>query len=90
MKMHVEHNLKREAVVARICDLLAKQEALDAAELSASSDLRADVNLDSLGMMELSMSLEDEYGISVADEVVERVQSIGDVADAVLKVRDGS
>lgn len=47
------------------------------------SDLRADLNMDSLDAVELVMGLEEEFGIEIADERAEALITFGDIVDLV-------
>ncbi len=46
--------------------------------------LAEDLNLDSLAGMELSMSLEERYGISITDDELELVTTYGELEQLVL------
>ena len=43
------------------------------------SDIAEDFDADSLDLVDLVMSLEDEFGIEVPDEQVENFRTVGDV-----------
>ncbi len=47
----------------RILELIAEQFGLNTDELTDDIDLRNDLNADSIDLVELVMSLEDEFGI---------------------------
>jgi len=46
-------------------------------------NLREDLQLDSLGALTLIMDMEDEFGISVAEEEIMKFQTVGDVVSAI-------
>ena len=55
-------------------------------ELSESTDLNRDLNLDSLAVMELLFELEDRFNISVPMNLLPEVSTIGDLAKLVQRI----
>ena len=51
----------------------------DRSELSKETDLIADVKADSLDLVELIMAFEEEFDISIPDDVALNVRTIGDI-----------
>ncbi len=52
-------------------------------EIGESSRLVADLGVDSLGVMEIVAELEDRFKLTIPDEALREVDSIGDVVKAV-------
>ena len=52
-------------------------------DLEPEMDFVDDLNQDSIELVELIMSLEDEFGIEVDEEKLEQVRTVGDVLDLV-------
>ena len=65
----------------RILELIAEQFGLNTDELTDDIDLRNDLNADSIDLVELVMSLEDEFGIEVNDEDLKNINTIGDIIE---------
>lgn len=66
--------------------LLTKCDA-DPDALSAESDLYNDIGIDSLDLVAMSQTLQGAYGISMDDERIGSLRTVGDVVDfAVAKV----
>jgi acyl carrier protein len=66
--------------------LLAKCDA-DPAELSVESDLYNDIGIDSLDLIAMAQTLQGAYGISMDDERIGALRTVGDVVDfAVAKI----
>lgn len=65
----------------RILELIAEQFGINTDELSDDIDLRNDLNADSIDLVELVMSLEDEFGIEVNDEDLKNINTIGDIIE---------
>jgi acyl carrier protein len=76
--------LSREQVIERLCALAAEQVDVDAAVITADTNLFADLNFDSLDVVEYMMMIEEQFEVSIPDERAEEVKTIGQAADAVL------
>jgi acyl carrier protein len=63
----------------RIRTIIAEQLGIDMAEVSPDSNILEDLGADSLDVVELVMTLEDEFDIEVPDEVAESIRTIADV-----------
>ena len=66
-----------ERVRQLICDQLGKSPEKVTMETKIVDDLGAD----SLDVVEMLMALEDEYGISLPDEVAMKLQTVGDIVN---------
>jgi len=60
--------------------LVAKCDA-DADDLSAESDLYDDIGIDSLDLVAMAQTLQGAYGISMDDERIGALRTVGDVLD---------
>jgi len=63
----------------RIRALLAEQLGVDKAKITMDSDILHDFEADSLDIVDMVMTLEDEFGIEVPDEAIETMHTVGDV-----------
>jgi acyl carrier protein len=65
-------------VLEKIKALLADQFDVDADSITADTDLVDDLGADSLDLVDMLMSLEDEFNIGeVPDEMVEKIRTVG-------------
>jgi acyl carrier protein len=63
--------LKQEetmSIFEQVRDTLAKQFEIDPATITPETNIIDDIGADSLDVVELIMSLEDNYGISISDD----------------------
>ena len=65
----------------RILEIIAEQVNRSVDELDPSMDFSDDLNMDSIELVELIMSVEDEFDIEIDEDRLEKVRSIGDVLD---------
>jgi acyl carrier protein len=49
-----------------------------------------ELDVDSLDLVELVQSLEDEYGIRIDDEQLRPIKSVGDAVRLVISVKEGA
>ncbi|MGI6328515.1 MAG: acyl carrier protein [Dethiobacteria bacterium] len=72
-------------------DILAKVKALISEQLDIDEDQITldttfeDIDADSLDVVELVMALEEEFDLEIADEEVEKIQTVGDVVGYIEK-----
>ena len=78
--------MKKKEIISVITQEIVKNHSntgTSEASITASSDLKLDLKLDSLDMVELIYYLEDKYEISIPDNAVLRVNTVGELADVV-------
>ncbi|MDH3518758.1 MAG: acyl carrier protein [Acidimicrobiia bacterium] len=75
--------MDRSEVSAKLTDVLVKELGLDAAKIADSATFEEDLEVDSLGVVELLMALEDEFGVTIPDDEAEGIHSVGDAIDLV-------
>ena len=63
----------------KILELIANQLNKSVDELTDDKEFVKDLGADSLDIVEMFMSLEDEYNITVSDEEAVKIKTIGDV-----------
>ena len=63
----------------RIRTIVAEQFGVNMAEVRPDSSILDDLGADSLDVVELVMTLEDEFDIEVSDEAAESIRTIADV-----------
>ena len=66
---------------------LAQQFEVDPDSISMDTNLIDDLGADSLDVVELIMSLEDAYGISIGDEDAAQLYTVGKIVDYLEKLQ---
>ncbi len=61
-------------------EILAKQLRVDVDSISDDTDIVDDLGADSLDVVEMLMTIEQEYGVVVPDEAIMTFKTVGDVA----------
>lgn len=70
----------------KILQILAEIAGADAASISENTRLADDLGLTSFDLADIVVSIEDEYGVSIPDEVFPTLHTVGDVFAAAKKV----
>lgn len=63
----------------RVQPIIADRLGVDYDEVTLDAKLKDDLGGDSLDMVEIIMELEDEFGVSIADEAAEKMETVRDV-----------
>jgi len=65
----------------RLKKIIVEQFGVDEEEVQAQASFVDDLNADSLDLVELIMSLEEEFGMEISDEDAEKIQKVQDAVD---------
>ena len=61
--------------------IIVEQLGVDEAEVKPEAAFVEDLNADSLDLVELIMSLEEEFGMEISDEEAEKIKTVGDAME---------
>ncbi len=68
-------------MLEKIKEMVAEQLNADAADITEETSFKEDLGADSLDLFELVMALEEEYGIEIPSEELEKITTVGAVID---------
>ena len=71
--------------LSKVKKIIIEQLGVDEAEVNPTSHFVNDLNADSLDLVELIMSLEEEFGMEIADDEAEKIRT---VQDAVVYINE--
>ena len=74
--------MTRDEYAVRIKEIVAEQLNYDIEKLTDDTLFVEDLNADSLEIVELVMALENEFDAEISEDAIEKIKSIGDLADA--------
>ena len=66
-------------VFDKVKDIIVDQLDVEANDIKMESSITDDLGADSLDVVDLVMSLEEEFDIEIPDEQVENVKTVGDI-----------
>ena len=64
-------------VLEKVTAILAEQFDVEEDKVTADTDLQEDLGADSLDVVDLLMSIEDEFGVEVPDDEIENIKTVG-------------
>lgn len=76
--------MTREEVFAMVRAHLVDELEIDPARIDDTTNLRADLEADSLDLYTLVQELEDSYGVKMTDEEAARIVTVGEAVDFVM------
>lgn len=79
--------MSREEYSAKIKSIVAEQLNYDIEKLTDDTLFVEDLNADSLEIVELIMALEQEFDIEISEDDVEKIKTIGDLADVLVEMK---
>jgi acyl carrier protein len=75
--------MERNEVSEKLTGVLVSELGLDAEKINDDAHFEEDLDVDSLGVVELLMALEDEFGVKIPDEEAESIMTVGQAVDLV-------
>lgn len=74
-------SMSREDILAKLKPLVADQLGVDEAEVKEDASFTEDLNADSLDLVELIMSLEEQFNLQIKDEEAEKITTVGEAVE---------
>lgn len=68
-------------IFERLRTIICDQLAVDEEEVALYSNMYDDLYADSLDMVDISMKIEDEFGVWIPDDVLLTISTVGDFVD---------
>jgi acyl carrier protein len=74
-----------EDVYDRMKKIIVEQLGVDEADVTPQASFVEDLNADSLDLVELIMSLEEEFNLEISDEDAEKIHTVSDALEYVTE-----
>jgi len=81
--------MDRSEVAKRLESVLVTELGLDEDKIEEGAHFEEDLDVDSLGVVELLMALEDEFDVKIPDEDAESIVTVGQAINLVHKKLGG-
>jgi acyl carrier protein len=75
----------REEIYEQVKNVLVEQLGIDEGQITEAASFQADLDADSLDLVELIMELEDQFGVKISDEDAQGIQTVGQAVDFIEK-----
>jgi acyl carrier protein len=80
--------LDQQEIETRLKKIIVDNLGVDEAEVVPTASFVEDLNADSLDLVELIMSLEEEFGIEISDEEAEKIRTVGDAIEYIQEHKE--
>ncbi|MBQ5782303.1 MAG: acyl carrier protein [Oscillospiraceae bacterium] len=68
-------------VFEKLKEIISEQLEVNAEDITLESNIMDDFDADSLDLVDIVMSVEDEFGVEVPEDAVEKIKTVGDVVN---------
>ena len=75
--------MDRTEIEAKLTDLLVDELGIERDDITTDAKFEEDLDVDSLGVVELLMALEDNFGVKIPDEEAEQITTVGEAVNLV-------
>lgn len=72
----------------KIKEIIVEQLGVEEDVVTAEANIQDDLGADSLDIVDLIQTIEDEYDLSIPDEAVEEIKTVGDIVAYIEKNTD--
>jgi acyl carrier protein len=73
--------MSKQDILAKLKPVIAEQLGVDESEVKEDASFTEDLNADSLDLVELIMSLEEQFKLQISDEDAEKLTTVGEAVD---------
>lgn len=77
--------MDKAQVEEKMTELLVNELGIPKDKIVMEASFEADLEVDSLGVVELLMALEDTFGVTIPDEEAESIGTVGQAVDLVVE-----
>ena len=74
-----------DPIFQKLCSIVIDKLGVDKNEVTLWARFVEDFGADSLGLVELVMEIEKEFGISIPDDIAENLKTVGETVDYIMK-----
>lgn len=72
-------------IADKVKEIISKQLNKSIEELSDDKEIVKDLGADSLDVVEMVMNIEEECGVSIPDDVLANIKTVGDIINLIQK-----
>jgi len=75
----------KEYILSKLRPIIAEQLCVDEADVKEDASFTEDLNADSLDLVEMIMSLEEQFHLQISDEDAEKITTVGEAVDYIAE-----
>lgn len=80
-KTENKHRKENRNMLEKIKEIVADQLGIDEDDIKLESNFKEDLEADSLDLFELVMALEEEYGVEIPSDDLEKIATVNDIIE---------
>jgi acyl carrier protein len=81
--------MERSEIESKMVDLLVEELGIERDKITMAAKFEEDLEVDSLGVVELLMALEDNFDVNIPDEEAEAITTVSEAVDIVAAKVNG-
>jgi acyl carrier protein len=81
------YNTIMENIGEKVISITAEQLGIDEDKVTLESSFREDLEADSLDLVELIMTFEEEFGSDISDEDAQQIQTVGQAVEYITNAQ---
>ncbi|HUY80024.1 MAG TPA: acyl carrier protein [Ktedonobacterales bacterium] len=81
-------SVSKEEILVKLKPIVAEQLGVDEADVKEDASFTEDLNADSLDLVEMIMSLEEQFNIKISDEDAEKITTVSEAVDYIYDHTD--
>jgi acyl carrier protein len=81
--------MERSEIESKMVDLLVEELGIEREKITMAAKFEEDLEVDSLGVVELLMALEDNFDVNIPDEEAEAITTVSEAVDIVAAKVNG-
>ena len=74
-------SMSKEDILTKLRPIIAEQLGVEESEVKDDSSFTEDLNADSLDLVEMIMSLEEQFKLQISDEDAEKITTVNEAVD---------
>ena len=81
--------MERSEILEKVRRMIAEKLGIDLDDVKEDANIIEDLGADSLDLVDIVMYVENTFGIRVEDEELERIKTLKDIVDGIVKKLEG-
>lgn len=78
----------KQNLIDKILDIISRQLSIPVKKINTSSNLEKDLRADSLDLIELTMTLEEQFDVEISDDDVYKMKTVQDIIDYFVRLNN--
>lgn len=77
--------MSNDTILAEFAQIVQEITGISAGQVTAQKTFAFDLDIDSLSLVEVATAAEDKFGISIPDDALKNLNTVGDAVDYIAK-----